>query len=177
MFLVSYCRCICPIHWGQVLSREWRYSWSNADRRCPKYIWVTTIWLLVEVRLILEVWQCIFGHLQTGWWSSPWHHMVNPKAQLETHGYVLSTVITDALVLKHQTSVSTDHISYLQWLTWRKEITFKKKTVVQEFIAVDERLFMTMIFVKIFGSWSTQNIYVLNQGFFSLFATPIIECP
>ena len=29
-----------PIHWSQVLSPEWRYSWSNANRRCSNYIWV-----------------------------------------------------------------------------------------------------------------------------------------
>ena len=40
MFLVSSCSCLCPIQWGQVLSREWRCSWSSADRRCSNYIWV-----------------------------------------------------------------------------------------------------------------------------------------
>ena len=34
------CSCLCPIHWSQVLSREWRCSWSSADRRCFNYIWV-----------------------------------------------------------------------------------------------------------------------------------------
>ena len=29
-----------PSHWSRVLSREWRYSWSNADRRCSNYIWL-----------------------------------------------------------------------------------------------------------------------------------------
>ena len=28
--LVSSCSCPCPIHWSQVLSREWRCSWSRA---------------------------------------------------------------------------------------------------------------------------------------------------
>ena len=28
------------IHWSQVLSWEWRCSWSSADRRCSNYIWV-----------------------------------------------------------------------------------------------------------------------------------------
>ena len=32
MFLVLSCSCLCPIHWSQVLSREWRCSWSSADR-------------------------------------------------------------------------------------------------------------------------------------------------
>ena len=40
MFLVSSCSSLCPIQWNQVLSREWRCSWSSADRRCSNYIWV-----------------------------------------------------------------------------------------------------------------------------------------
>ena len=43
MFLVLPCSCLCPIYWIQVLSREWRCSWSSADRRCSSYIWVITI--------------------------------------------------------------------------------------------------------------------------------------
>ena len=40
MLLVSSCSCLCPIHWSQVLSWQWRCSWSSADRRCSNYIWV-----------------------------------------------------------------------------------------------------------------------------------------
>ena len=40
MFLVSPCSCLRSIHWSQVLSWEWRCSWSSADRRCSNYIWV-----------------------------------------------------------------------------------------------------------------------------------------
>ena len=40
MFLVSTCSCLCPVHWSQVLSGEWRCSWSSAGRRCSNYIWV-----------------------------------------------------------------------------------------------------------------------------------------
>ena len=40
MFFLSSCSCLCQIRWNQVLSREWRCSWSRADRRCPNYIWV-----------------------------------------------------------------------------------------------------------------------------------------
>ena len=28
---------LCSIHWSQVLSWEWRCSWSSADRRCSNY--------------------------------------------------------------------------------------------------------------------------------------------
>ena len=40
MFLVSSCSCLYPIRWSQVLSWEWRCSWSSADRRCSNYIWL-----------------------------------------------------------------------------------------------------------------------------------------
>ena len=40
MFLISCYSCLCLIHWSQMLSREWRCSWSSADRRCSNYIWV-----------------------------------------------------------------------------------------------------------------------------------------
>ena len=38
MFLILSCSCLCPIHWSQVLSWDWRCSWSNADRQCSNYI-------------------------------------------------------------------------------------------------------------------------------------------
>ena len=38
--LVLSCGCLCRIPWSQMLSREWRCSWSSADRRCSNYIWV-----------------------------------------------------------------------------------------------------------------------------------------
>ena len=38
--IISSCSCLCPSHWNHVLNREWRCSWSSADRRCSKYIWV-----------------------------------------------------------------------------------------------------------------------------------------
>ena len=40
MFLISPCNCICPTHWSQVLSQEWRCRWSSAGRCCSNYIWV-----------------------------------------------------------------------------------------------------------------------------------------
>ena len=40
MFFVASSCCLCPIHWSQVLSWEWRCSWSSTDRRRSNYIWV-----------------------------------------------------------------------------------------------------------------------------------------
>ena len=39
-FLVLARSCLCAIYWSQVLSGEWRCSWSSADRRCSNNIWV-----------------------------------------------------------------------------------------------------------------------------------------
>ena len=60
MFLVSSCSCICPIQWSQVLSREWRCSWSSADRHAPTTSEWSTILFPTEVRLILETWKLSF---------------------------------------------------------------------------------------------------------------------
>ena len=46
-FFVSSCSCLCPIHWSQVLSQEWRCTTSE---------W-STILLPTKVQFILEVWQ------------------------------------------------------------------------------------------------------------------------
>ena len=55
--IVLSCSCLCPIHWNQVLSREWRCSWSSTDRRCSNYIEVIlTILSPTAVRLILKIW-------------------------------------------------------------------------------------------------------------------------
>ena len=40
MFLVLSSSGLWSIHWSQVLSWEWRCSWSSADRWCSNYIWV-----------------------------------------------------------------------------------------------------------------------------------------
>ena len=42
------CSCLCPIHWSQALSWEWRCSWSSADRRCSNYIWVINNFITYE---------------------------------------------------------------------------------------------------------------------------------
>ena len=52
MILVLSCCCLCPIHWSQVLSREWRCSWGSADRRCSNYIWVINNFIVRRAGLL-----------------------------------------------------------------------------------------------------------------------------
>ena len=35
LFVVSICSCLCAIYWSQVLSGEWRCSWSSAGSAAP----------------------------------------------------------------------------------------------------------------------------------------------
>ena len=60
MILVSSCSCLCSIYWSQVLSREWRCSWSSAGRRCSNYIWVIsnfiTYWGAPYIRGLTVIW-------------------------------------------------------------------------------------------------------------------------
>ena len=58
--LVSSCSCLSPIHWGQVLSRQRRCSWSSADRRCSNNIWVINnfiaYWGVAYIRGLTVLW-------------------------------------------------------------------------------------------------------------------------
>ena len=59
MFPVSSWCCLCPIHWSQVLSWEWRCSWSSADRWCSNYIWVIKIFIASYIRdFTVNNWTC-----------------------------------------------------------------------------------------------------------------------
>ena len=48
IFLLSSYGCFLSIHWSQVLSREWRCSWSSADRRLSNYIWMINNFIVYE---------------------------------------------------------------------------------------------------------------------------------
>ena len=45
------------LYWSHVFSREWRCSWSSADRRCSNYIWVINNLIAYKGALILEIWR------------------------------------------------------------------------------------------------------------------------
>ena len=59
------CSCLRSIHWSQVLSWEWRCSWSSADRRCSNYIWV--------INNFIAYWGAIY--IRGLWYFSDWMDM------------------------------------------------------------------------------------------------------
>ena len=69
MILISSCICLCSIHWSQVLSREWRCSWSSADRRCSNYIWVINNFIAYSAAayirgLTVFYWYLVIGRIR-----------------------------------------------------------------------------------------------------------------
>ena len=78
MFLVSRWSCFCSIHWSQVLSREWRRSWSSADRRCSNYIWVIKIFIAYwGVTYIRDLTVYILHSNLNKWWLNKKHFQQN----------------------------------------------------------------------------------------------------
>ena len=65
MILIWSCSCPCAIHWSQVLSREWRCSWSSAGRRCSDYIWVINNFIAyydaTYIRGLMVIEFCLWG--------------------------------------------------------------------------------------------------------------------
>ena len=85
--------------------REWRCSWSSADRRCSNCIWVISKFIVTKVRLIQEVWRyfanlrlyiellhCIYMYL-------PYSHIL--ISHLVLSRLVSTRVVSSRLVLSH----------------------------------------------------------------------------
>ena len=101
MILVSSCSCLCPIHWCQVLSREWRCtcSWSSADRRCSNYIWVINNCIAFSGATYIRG--------LTGSWLQPWCQPTLPGTRGPCAVHVLQY---------HEISVTLAQVAY--WLDY-----------------------------------------------------------
>ena len=62
-----------PIRWSQVLSLEWRCSWSSADRWCFKYIWLINNFITYKgttyIRILTEIVPSFTDHIQILWFE------------------------------------------------------------------------------------------------------------
>ena len=120
MFLVSSCSCLCPIQRSQVSSREWRCSWSSADRRCSNYIWVIdnfiAYWGATYIRELTVVfmrnhqpirhcwWFCKICSKSSDIWSSP-NFFMNNKIGMSDDYFKISD---DLLQIIRHTNVLSD---------------------------------------------------------------------
>ena len=76
-FSDSSCHCLCSIHWNLVISRQRRCSWSSADRRCSKYIWVIKLfyclWRCALYQRFDGIYEYMFTNLLISWSIITWH--------------------------------------------------------------------------------------------------------
>ena len=96
MFVALSCRCLCPVHWSQVLSREWRCSWSSADRRWSNYICVINNFIAYTCVLFIRD-LMVHVHQNTMLYSGVWRILLsymnsvciraNRKRWIESHPY------------------------------------------------------------------------------------------
>ena len=75
MSLISSCSWICPIHSSQVLSQEWRCSWSSADRQLLQLHLSDQQFYRQGAPYIrgLTVTQIWFRFMMTSWHSTTFH--------------------------------------------------------------------------------------------------------
>ena len=93
MFLVSTCSYPWTIYWTQMLSGEWRCSWSSADRRCSNYIWVIKNWIAFKSAPYIKNFT-VFFHYSSGLRhrciSMLWKHSLN---KTQPSGYFIYIVV------------------------------------------------------------------------------------
>ena len=126
MFLVASCNCLCPIHWNQVLSREWRCSWSSADRWCSNYIWVIgnfIAYLGASCIWGLRVSQC------NGCWcpGSLCHHVISSHA---ITGYICSCLPWGRISTTVVINIKKKEIKWFLHISWNKSSPTRVKYLV-----------------------------------------------
>ena len=138
MILASACSCLCPIHWSQVLSREWRCSWSSADRRCSNYLWVI--------------------HNLNAYWGATYIR------DLTVHVFV--TVSRTVLFQTEPTMMVTRKIeAWTKWPTFCRENFHLSNENVCIFIKISLSLFLIILMVQltIFQLWFSNAEQVISH--------------
>ena len=87
MFLVLSCSCLCPIQWSQMLSWEWRCSWSSADRRCSNYIWAINNFIAYQGAAYIRGFTIYIYIYRLRWWD---HY----KSWVESSGNCFCVLVT-----------------------------------------------------------------------------------
>ena len=110
MTLISSCSCLFSIHWNQVISWEWRCSWSSADRRCSNYIWVINDFIALGATyirgltvMLICVLQAIFTCTLTAnysilWWLSHGQVWIKEQSNHLIHIFVNFKSILIAII-------------------------------------------------------------------------------
>ena len=161
------------------VSREWRCSWSSADRRCSNYIWVIDNFIAYQgapyIRDLTVVVSCHHGitrirgtqTTQTCWkmqktWSSSsevYYYDVRMSAiasQLTSLTIVYSTVYSDADQRKHQSSASLASV----WGIHRWPVNFPHKGPVTRKMFPFDDVIITIKIMTLLPSQQNWNHHV-----------------
>ena len=149
MFHISSCSCLCPIQWSQVLSREWRYSWSSADRWCSNYIWVIDNFIAhysasyirdLTVHPISSTPICLLKFILKC--SSGFHYLVGPWE-----------ILRSLLVLFWKSNFDDPScICYLSWLIWIN---------IAWFIYLEKQVNFWVQTIFCYFGWTSLSLWVL----------------
>ena len=127
MFLVSSYSCLNPIRWSQVLSQEWRYSWSSTERRCSNFIRVINNFIDYLGVAYIRGFRvpCVFHSYE---WDmqpenscggcqlcSPWSRFLLIGCSMSTCGYNGIIVIVIFMSLHSVSFLATLHIICIYW--------------------------------------------------------------
>ena len=88
---MSPCICLFPIHWSQVIRREWRCSWSSADRRCSNYTWVINNFIAYKGASYVKGFTVYLYHIHTDpcWPAiSRWYFQIHFLVRILLHELV-----------------------------------------------------------------------------------------
>ena len=111
MILISSWSRLSPILSSQVLSQEWRCSWSSADRRCSNYIWVVDNFIVYEgvpyIRDMTVVAHCINRIKQLG---RRHEKVISSWSDIDfIHGRFYKNVISPFLIAWRYHSLALSH--------------------------------------------------------------------
>ena len=114
----------CPIYWSQVLSQEWRCSWSSADRWCSNYIWVISKFIAYKgvayirgftVNASQHVWS--LSHDLHWYWFMTMRYLCYPTAMLGVIcGYVYTLVTSITISFNMTCQLIINEVA----VTWQK---------------------------------------------------------
>ena len=155
MIIVSSCGCLHPIHWSQVLSREWRCNEGSADRRCSKYIWVINNFIANKgVAYIRCLAVCAMPYICIFLWM--YHTIISLYGQLflSNHDQLCGTI----LLSSYQRSLSLKYFIILTRCICRCDFTFQLSA---DWYDTNYGFCVSNIWMMI---WSIRQWYVFNCG-------------
>ena len=168
MLHVLSCSCLCPIHWSQVLGREWRCCWSSADRRCSNYIWLINnfiaYWGATCIRSFMSAWtltvKLISGEchrsslMRSQHWLRLWLGVVRQQA--------ITWANVDPDLCHHMASLGLNELI---------QIFLDKWYVVIGLFSINEAFFFPTTFFFFFPSFFSPHFFP-TSSFIFLFSLP-----